>query len=200
MEPFAGSAGYSVQHHWADVVLVEPDPVIASVWRYLLAAQPRQVLALPNVEPGQDLRELVELDPAERALIGYWLNPANAYPANRPSSWARDWPQHVWGVRARERIADQLAAIRHWSLVEGEWHEGPDGPATRFVDPPYVVKGKHYRHGPEGIDYAALAQACRGWPGQVIVCEQRGADWLPFREHRSVRAMKGYTDEVVWTP
>lgn len=197
VEPFAGAAGYATQHHWAKVVLVERDPVIASVWRFLLTATPRQVLALPDVAHDQDLRDL-DLPPAERALIGYWLNPANAYPANRPSTWHKTHPHRVWGRRVRERLADQIGAIRHWSLVEGEWYEGPEGPATRFVDPPYVRAGYHYRHGPEGIDYAQLAEACRSWPGQVIACEQLGAAWLPFREHARRRAMRGYTDEVVW--
>lgn len=195
VEPFAGSAGYSTRHHWARVVLVERDPVIAAVWRYLIRADPRRLLALPDVTTTTGA---LDVEPAERALIGLWLNPGNAYPANVPSTWARDYPHRVWGPRARARLADQVLAIRHWTVIEGEWHEGPGGEATRFVDPPYVVQGKHYRHGPGGIDYEALARACRSWPGQVIACENVGATWLPFAPHATTKAVNGWSSEAVW--
>jgi hypothetical protein len=31
------------------------------------------------------------------------------------------------------------------------------------------------------LNYSELAAWCRSRPGQVIVCEEEGADWLPFR-------------------
>jgi len=40
IEPFAGSAGYSMRHHEHDVVLVEKNPIIAEMWRYLIAVKP----------------------------------------------------------------------------------------------------------------------------------------------------------------
>jgi site-specific DNA-adenine methylase len=49
IEPFAGAAGYSTRHHERDVVLVEADPVIAGLWRWLIAAPSSEVLALPAV-------------------------------------------------------------------------------------------------------------------------------------------------------
>lgn len=197
VEPFAGSAGYSVQHHWARVVLVERDPVVASVWRYLLRATAEQILRLPDVRT--TVADL-EVEPAEAALIGFWLNPGNAYPGTKPSTWALEWPtKWVWSAKVRARLADQIAAIRHWTVIEGEWFEGPEGEATRFVDPPYVRAGRSYRHGPDGVDYEALAGACRSWSGQTIVCENRGADWLPFVEHASIKVARGVSHEVIWT-
>lgn len=198
IEPFAGSAGYSTRHWWASVVLVERDPVIASVWRLLLTAAPGDIIALPDVGPDQDLREL-DVPPAARALMGFWVNPANAYPANKPSRWFTEWPNRVWRRSIRERIADQMLAIRHWTLIEGDWSEGPHGPATRFVDPPYVVAGHHYRHGPKGVDYDELSAACQSWEGQTIVCEAEGASWLPFEPHGTPRSYRGKSKEMVWT-
>lgn len=55
------------------------------------------------------------------------------------------------------------------------------GDATWFIDPPYRGRpGSHYRYGSKLIDYTNLAAWCQMLPGQVIVCEQHGADWLPF--------------------
>jgi len=103
----------------------------------------------------------------------------------------------------RRRIAEQVRGISHWRVIEGEYHDAPDIEATWFVDPPYSTKaGSYYPHQPESFD--ALGEWCRHRRGQVIVCEQEGASWLPFRafghikpgagKHRPDRNM-----EVVWT-
>jgi hypothetical protein len=51
-----------------------------------------------------------------------------------------------------------------------------------------------------GIDYSALADWCTSLPGQVIVCENDGATWLPFRPHASVRTTRrtSRSAEAVW--
>jgi len=86
-----------------------------------------------------------------------------------------------WGQLARERIASQLASIRHWRVKCGDYRGAEQAsPATYFVDPPYVVAGHHYRHGSRDLDFDALGAWCRGLRGQAIVCEAQGAGWLPF--------------------
>jgi hypothetical protein len=50
------------------------------------------------------------------------------------------------------------------------------------------------------LDYSALATWCRARKGQAIVCEQDGADWLPFEHLRHARNSIGVsTAEVMWT-
>jgi hypothetical protein len=79
----------------------------------------------------------------------------------------------------------------------------PDqGPATWFVDPPYEVAGRAYRF--HDIDYAHLGDWCRSRSGQVIVCENAGANWLPFRPFRTIKGLEGRRGgkksvEVIWT-
>jgi len=88
-----------------------------------------------------------------------------------------------WSALLRERVASQVDRIRHWQIIEGDWHDAPnDEPATWFVDPPYNNKaGSYYVHGPDAIDFDLLGRACREvMLGQIIVCENEGADWLPF--------------------
>ena len=74
--------------------------------------------------------------------------------------------------------------------------------ATWFIDPPYRVAGRHYRFGPDDIDYVSLGEWCRERPGLVIVCENAGADWLPFRpldETKTTRKGKPSVEVVGWT-
>ena len=53
-------------------------------------------------------------------------------------------------------------------------------------------------------DFDRLADWSRNRPGQVIVAENAGADWLPFRPFRDIKASPGATRtgvsrEVIWT-
>lgn len=55
VEPFAGSAAYSLHgDRWQrKVILVERDPEIAALWRWLIGeATPDDILGLPNPEVG----------------------------------------------------------------------------------------------------------------------------------------------------
>lgn len=182
VEPFAGSAGYSLAYPDRQVLLVDLDANIVDTWRYLIAADPRRVLALPDLELGQTVADLDDVEPAERKLIGWWLNKGSAVPKLRPSTFARQYPQGgpYWGQRVRERIAAQLPAIRHWRVLRAHWAVCPEVVATWFVDPPYSGSaGRRYRL--SEVDYPALAEWCKSRRGQVVVCEERTADWLPFR-------------------
>jgi hypothetical protein len=185
IEPFAGSLGYSVRHgSFGKVLGIERDATIASVWRWLLDASPEDVRALPLLGPNDDLRQMADMDPAARALIGFWLNAGASTPRNRPSKWMRHQlpgrTETFWGDGIRERIARQLPLIADWSITEGGYMDAPDVEATWLIDPPYQQAGKHYRCGSDGIDYAELGEWCRSRRGQVIVCEHANADWLPF--------------------
>lgn len=205
IEPFAGSACYSLHHHSRDVVLVERDPIIAELWRWLLRVTPEEVLALPDLEPGQSTDDL-DVCPAARSLIGFWSNAGTATPMKSATTWAKASPGgstlywHSRPRRIRLRIARQLPAIRHWTVVEGEAMATTIyGAATWFIDPPYQGRpGRYYRYGSEGIDYAELGAWCQSLPGQVIACEQAGADWLPFEPVGVVNGQRGKSREVAW--
>jgi hypothetical protein len=204
VEPFAGSAGYSLRYPDLDVVLVERDPAIAAVWRFLIGVKPAEVLALPDLMAGQDTRDL-GLAPGPTALIGFWCTRGGASPNRTLSAWGRNprYRSQFWGPRARHRIASQVEAIKHWRIIEGDYTEAPSITATWFIDPPYQEAGRHYRHGSKAIDYAALSAWCRQRPGEVIVCENTGADWLPFVHHSTIKANESKTGgktsaEAIW--
>jgi hypothetical protein len=214
VEPFAGSAGYALRYSDRKVTLVERDPLIAATWRYLLNADPQDILGLPDIRMDQSVDDL-DICPEARLLIGWWLNGGSSQPKKRPGAWMRSaaenggpgWTtgggQLSWGQRVRERIAGQLWAIRHWTLIEGDYREAGGRHATWFVDPPYQGAGRHYRFGSDSIDYAALSDWCVALRGQVIVCENVGATWLPFEPWRTIKASSAkhggkISHEAIW--
>ena len=202
VEPFAGSAGYALRYPDRKVVLCERDPVLASVWRYLLRVSPQEILAIPDLPEDGSVNDLA-IPQEARWLVGFWLNRATTSPRRTPSRWMRDHirPGCFWGDRVRCTIASQLGAIRHWVLHEGDYADcNISGSGTWFIDPPYQRAGRHYRFGPDQIDYKELAAWCLSRPGQVIVCENHGADWLPFQSLSEVKTTRAgrRSREVVW--
>jgi hypothetical protein len=199
IEPFAGSAGYAVRHHDRAVVLVDADPIIAGLWRYLIDVSAAEVRALPSVVEHVD--EIVGPQEA-RWLVGFWLNKGTESPRLRPSAGMRRLqagrPGTFWGEVIRERIASQVEQIRHWRVIEGDYSTAPDIEATWLIDPPYADKGSYYRV--KFSRYDELGAWCRTRRGQVIACEQHGATWLPFRTlDARTKSTRGVSHEVVWT-
>ena len=202
IEPFAGSAGYSLCHPHKQVKLYDIDPVICGVWDYLIHISPEEIRSLPLVF---DHVDELQICPEARSLIGFWLNKACVQPAKSASKWMRDYqskqPGTYWGERIRERIASQVGSIRHWTITEGSYLDIPNQCASWFVDPPYQTAGRAYRF--HDLDYPALAEWCKSRTGQVIVCENAGAAWLPFEPFRTIKGLEGkrggkQSVEVIW--
>lgn len=180
---------------------------IAEIWRYLIATPASEIRRIPLVEHVDELPS--SLAEGARYLVRFTLAVMQARPCNQLSNafrkqsvahptWIRGWDQGQ-----RDRVASQVERIRHWKLIEGDYTCAPRLRATYFVDPPYNNKaGMKYPCGPKQLDYGDLAGWCRELPGQVIVCEQEGADWLPFARFgqfvRGLNKVEG-SREVVWT-
>ncbi len=202
-EPFAGSCGYALRYPEHQVRLYDADPIICGVWHYLIHVRPEEILSLPlQFDHVDELR----VSPEAKHLIGFWLNKGTVQPAKSPSKWMREnksWqPGVYWGESIRERIASQVPHIRHWTVTQATYKDIPDQEASWFVDPPYAEAGRAYKF--HDIDYAHLGEWCRSRSGQVIVCENAGAQWLPFRPFRTIKGLEGKrggkkSEEVIWT-
>ena len=185
VEPFAGAAGYATNYADRDVILIERDPRIAAIWRYLIGADPDEILHCPDIPDGGTVDDLPGPD-ALRDLAGFWCNQGCAQPRRTPSKWVRTWTESGaggnmagWTQPVRERIASQIPRIRHWTLIQGGYEDAPDVEATWFVDPPYQTSaGRLYRY--SEIDYQQLGAWCQARSGQIIACDQPGASWLPW--------------------
>lgn len=208
-EPFAGSASYSLLYPDKKVHLVDQDPVIAGLWDFLIHAKESEILSLPATFDHVD--SVVACQEA-KWLLGFWCSPASSTPKKTPSKWGtklidQGQRNNVWygrsGEAARHRIASQLQYIRHWRVRHGSYADLRNpGRCTYFVDPPYEKAGKHYRHGSDQIDYTQLGHWCTKRRGQVIVCENTGATWLPFDHLHDARTarndLRPTSKEAVW--
>lgn len=187
------------------VVLVDRYPVVCEIWRWLIGSSAADVLAVPCVEHVDELPSGVP--EGARHLVGFCLNSAVTKPCKQLSSGRKKLAAagrrfEGWNEAHRDRVASQVGAIKHWQILEGEWHDAPDVEATWYVDPPYNNRaGACYVHGPRGVDFEQLAEACRILRGQVIVCENEGATWLPFQPFATFKAgVNGHgSREVIWT-
>jgi hypothetical protein len=199
IEPFAGSAGYSLFYDCRRVDLFDVDPIVCGVWDFLLTAEPDEIMELPELPEIGDSVDNYAIPQEAKWLIGFWLNRGSAQPKKSRTAYSArtDRAQLNWSRKAKERIIGQLPIIEEgWTITEGSYELSPNEEATWLYDPPYQDKGKHYRY-PFG-DYAALAAHVRSRQGLAIVCEQHGADWLPFRPLGSFKSTKGRTEEVAF--
>mgnify|MGYP003117078058 CR=1 FL=1 len=202
VEPFAGSANYALRYPSKTVVLYELDEHVYDVWKYLIHADEDEIIRLPDLEVGQTTDDLVGMIPSGAIkLIGFWLGCGLSSPNKRVTARMKN-PQYQskcqwWGQGVRERIASQLRYIRHWQVYLESYEQAPDWlHATWFVDPPYMAMGKYYRK--NKLDYAHLADWCRSRIGQVIVCENEGASWLPFESLTTTKGTVRNSKEVVY--
>jgi hypothetical protein len=206
VEPFAGAAGYATRWYTPKLVvkLYELDPIICSLWDYLIKVRPAEIRRLPLVvEHTDDLRCCMEA----KVLIGFWLNKGTVGVHRVPSSRSKsgDRPNSHWGEVIRERIATQVALVKQWTIKQSSYEKIPNIRATWFIDPPYSVRGCVYPCSSVNIDYIKLGAWSRGRKGQVIVCENDGAKWLPFKHFRNFHptvygdGQSHQSVEVVWT-
>ena len=202
VEPFAGAAGYSLRYPEREVILVEKYPTICEMWRWLIGASSADVRRIPEVDSVDDLPGWVPQ--GARYLVGFSMNSACSTPrrtlsAGRRKLRAMHRQFEGWTPSLRERVATQVEQIRHWRIIEGDYTAAPDGQATWFIDPPYANKaGSYYVH--HELDRRKLGYWCRNLPGQKIVCENEGADWLPFEPFATFKpGVNGRgSKEVVW--
>lgn len=179
IEPFAGAAGYSCLYPERDVTLIERDPEIAAVWRYLIGVDLDRLYDLPLLSTGDRVSEVSGLDDDERRLLRLL---AGAWTAGAFSDLVCERPGRRMARNLRH-IRDLVPRCRHWTVIEGNYDEAPiRRDATYFIDPPYQgLGGAGYANGNDALDFDGLAAWCRSLPGQTIVTENDEATWLPFR-------------------
>jgi len=204
IEPFAGSAGYSLRYYWLPVYLYDVDPIISGVWDFLIKSSAQDILSLPLIRPGELVSDLPICQEAQW-LIGFWLARGRQSPAYMLSAWGSTlkYPNHFWSTSTREMVANQVQYIKHWKVSNKPYRAiSPSNTATWFIDPPYSGKaGNSYVH--KFSAFSHLADWVQSLSGQKIVCEQEGATWLPFSFLVETPGTKGvgrntHTSECVW--
>lgn len=208
IEPFAGSAGYSLRHNTKDVLLYESNPYVRELWEWLIADATEQLIKdIPiNLKEGMDIREL-GLERGQSLLLKHWQRTNNVGHCWTISPWG-DKPGQ-WTANTRARIAEQFAAVSHWKIggINGLLSFN-NSASTWFIDPPYEY---NYKYGSSNIDYPTLGAQIKRCKGQLIVCEavcpKTGAipTYLPFQfwanritSRRKVNE-NHHSKELIWT-
>lgn len=190
IEPFCGSARYALRYYDRAIILNDLDTLIYNVWIYLIAVDSDEIANLPEMQKGQNV-DSFNLTKIQKELMSFMLGyGTNGKRKTYTGRAARDNEIR----RCKNRILNQLENIRHFQIFNLDL---PDVEATWFIDPPYQNGGKYYRH--HKINYAELAEWCKSRKGQVIVCENRSANWLPFKPLVEMQGGLRKTLEVIWT-
>jgi hypothetical protein len=211
VEPFAGSACYSCRYPERQIVLVDKDPDMTDLLQYLVGVSVSELRTLPTTLPkGLDIRSL-PISRGAQLLIRNWqrVGRSTCWTVSKWGTGAGEFPG-MWGPDTVESLCLSVPRIRHWLVVCGDYQTLLNTPGTWFLDPPYQKVPASYRRDLDcnTIDFQHLAHWARERQGQVIVCEQAGADWLEFREFRDLKAgtagtRKGHEGRVdkgvIWT-
>ncbi len=189
IEPFAGSARYSLKYFDHDVLLVDKWEVIVKIWHYLQQATPADIMGLPEPKYKESI-EGFNLSEGERLLMGFLVARGVAHPQKIVQQFSDI-------AAAKKQISSQLYKIKHWKIIQGSYSEIKNQNATWFIDPPYQFGGDHYHE--NGVDFLSLGSWCKTRDGQVIVCENTKADWLPFYPMREMSGAYTKTTEAIWS-
>ena len=204
IEPFAGSACYSTRWNAPLAKLYDVSPDICALWDWLIHCSLDDVRALPDEFENFD--QVAALAHGPRTLAQFWVSKGRAEPSGKLSPWyfqyrnARDC--RVWGAAVKRRIIEQKPLIAAWTIEQRSYADVPLVPAHWHVDPPYDnAAGSRYPY--SRVDFAHLGAWCRSLPGEVDVCENVGAKWLPFEPLYTVVSTRGrrsgaYSQEAVW--
>jgi site-specific DNA-adenine methylase len=173
IEPFAGTARYSLfEDNWKlNVILRDVNPKVIRLWKWLQNVATKElILCLPQLDSGDVVPDYLPVE--ARWLVGFNSNQGSENPRNYAGNF------NNWESR-KLVIAEILYKIKHWDIQFGDYRSLPNIEATWFIDPPYINGGERYKYF-NYLDYKRLGFWCKSRLGQVIVCENEGAKWLPF--------------------
>lgn len=198
IEPFAGSARYSLKYFENEIILVDKWPVIIDIWKFLQECSPKDILSLPNVPAGKTLDDYDFDCQSAKKLMGFIVQYGVSTPGLTPSPMKLKYRPNFIEFSKR-RIANDLYKIKHWKFQCSDYSFIENQNATWFVDPPYQHGGHKYAMSSLKINFDHLSKWCRSLSGQVMVCENTKADWMEFNPVGIQHGSKAKTTEAIWT-
>lgn len=211
VEPFAGSAAYSVRWDAPLVRLYDKSENVCHAWDWLTNCSIEDIRRVPDAF--RSTEEWLALPDGPRQVVGWNIGFSQMTMPKTLKSWylhytntgertsvLKTCPSKLyWGPAVKARLIRQRPLIDKWTIECCSYHDIPNIDAHWHIDPPYQGKpGRCYEH--SEIDYKHLAQWCREREGTVDVCENEGADWLPFTPLYSMKSANGLhlSKEMVW--
>lgn len=197
VEPFAGAAMYSLfGNNWEkQVILNDKYDRVYQAWNFLINhASIEDIKGLPGFKAGLKLDDL-NISDEEKTLLGFYANPASAVPKKTVSKRG----EISWG-RHKKYLIDNLYKVKHWKILNEDYNNLENIEATWFIDPPYQFGGQYYHSSVSNnhMDYNELSEWCYSRNGEIIVCENDKADWLPFKPLVELNGQLHKTMEVMY--
>jgi hypothetical protein len=195
IEPFAGSAAYSMNYYERNVILIEKDVRIANLWRYLINVSSDEILSLPILSKGESLNDekYHYLNDDQKSIIGFYLNPGSAQPKKSPAKFC------AWNEENKLKLSKNVSKVKHWIIINNDYTSIENIEATWFIDPPYQGNGgQYYKHGNKNFNYDQLREWTINRNGETIVCENSEANWMDFKPLVNIQGQKHKTTEVIY--
>jgi site-specific DNA-adenine methylase len=198
VEPFAGTAAYAMRYWDRNVTIVDSYDVIIRVWQWLQQCSIGDILGLPRLKFGESVDDYTWDCVEAKWLMGMLFTAAPLQPKKSPTKWRTELRPNTQNYRL-ETIAASLYKIKHWKIILGDYRLCENQEATWFIDPPYQFGGEYYVKSNRQLDYGYLAEWCAERKGQVIVCENHKANWLPFVPLVTMHGLRGNNQEMIYT-
>jgi hypothetical protein len=197
IEPFAGTARYALKYWDKDVLLIDKYDVIIKIWKWLQVCSRADIIGMPRIKEGQNINNFKFDCEEARLLMGFCIGFGFMTPRHLATPKQRHRPN--FQNYTLNRIANNLHKIRHWKMIHGSYEDVANETATWFIDPPYQFGGHAYKESNKNIDFKKLADWSLERGGQIIVCENSKADWLPFIPLAYHYTHNGHQHEVFYT-
>ena len=188
VEPFAGSAAYTLHWQPSKALLIDKDERVVDLWHRL-------------VELGEEGLKKAEPPEVGSVTTDFWhfVAIASKTSSTVTKMTVSDYSNRCWEF-CRNVALKNLEVAKRYDYIHGDYTDAPDIEATWFIDPPYQYPKQGYKYGRLQMDFDKLRDWVMTRRGQVIVCEQEGADWLPFEPFsRHMTTKSTITQEVIWT-
>lgn len=198
IEPFAGSARYSLKYWQKEILLIDKSDAIINVWNYLINATEKDILSLPDIHQGDNLKDF-NITEEERFIIYCCATGGGAGSGNGYKITASDESGFNSWNKDKIRISKELFKIRHWKTKKGSYEAILNEECTWFIDPPYQFGGHKYKENNKKLNFTELAEWCKSRTGQAIVCENTKSSWLPFLPMIEMTGIMFKTTEAIWS-
>lgn len=183
VEPFAGAAAYSTfKDNWKkNVILIEKDEKVFKIWDWLInEATQQEIINLPDLKIGEKSSDFLHIIHAVTKMAFHFKTIKVTAVLKRN-----------WGISKRI-MSQNLHKVKHWQILNEDYSNAPDVEATWFIDPPYKGSaGLGYKHSSKFLDYGKLAKWAQNRKGEVIFCEGKEGDYLPFEPLIDLKGVAG---------
>jgi site-specific DNA-adenine methylase len=197
IEPFAGTAQYSLKYFDRDILLIEKYDVIVRLWKWLQQCSKKDILNLPRLKCGENVDNFTWDCDEAKWLVGFIITGAPSQPKKTASRWKTVIRPNTQEYKLK-LISENLFKIKHWKIEHSDYKDLKNENATWFIDPPYQHGGQYYKFGNKDINFEELSEWCKNRFGQIVVCENSKATWLPFKPLVEMRGNKFKTTECVF--